>query len=191
MFRKGYKGFSPISHSRNVIHNLIFSHAEKKSGIEMKKIMYLDDDRSIEISFGKRTVTTRFHEASHPKIDTRYVIIVKELLTEDEIETAIENACYDFHVIWNGKTRRPHALFVIMIIIELSRIAQQKLYKLDAKIVFIDSKHQEKTIKMNSFLKGCYRYLNQVDAILDEEKKRGVKDLCEDVGRRRESEKKV
>ncbi len=151
----------------------------------MRRILHIDEDREIEIGFGKRHVVTHFREKSHPKVKSRYRVTIHELLTDEEVEKAVKRACYDFHAIWDGKTRRPHTLFIMLLMIELAKIAGQRLYRLDVRISFFDSKDREKLVKMNNLLKRSYQYVKNIDNVPDDEKERNADRNCEEIDRRK------
>ncbi len=126
--------------------------------MQLKKELKLDKDRVIEVSTSSRVIISHFRELTHKKVQTKFIVNVHEPIGTDEIEIAINKAFQDFMSLWNRKTRRPHSLFIMLLLNEIADIVGQRLYKLDVKIAFIDTHGKMKEINVNSFLKEAYRY---------------------------------
>ncbi len=133
--------------------------------MELKKVFQLDEERKLEIMVGNRIITSQFTEKSHKKIQSKYLIKVLEPVSAVELINAITRTIKDFQQLWNKKTRRPHSLFIMLLLIELAEEIGQRLYKLDVKISFIDRRGKMKSINVNSYLKQCYRYKKLVSDI--------------------------
>ncbi len=140
--------------------------------MELKKIFELDGERTLEISVGSRIITSQFNEKSHKKIQSKYIIKVLEPVNAIELTNVITRAVNDFQKLWNKKTRRPHSLFIMLLLIELADEIGQRLYKLDVKINFIDRKGKMKEINVNSYLKQCYRYKKYVMQMKNKQKEK-------------------